>query len=57
MRTIDVIASTIGTALIPTHGSCLPLEITSVDSPSLFTELPLTKMLEVGLSATFADKF
>ena len=57
MRTIDVIAATIGTALIPTHGSCLPLEITSVDSPSLFTELPLTKMLEVGLSATFADKF
>ena len=33
-------ASAIGTALMPTQGSCLPVTSISTSSPSLFTVLP-----------------
>ena len=42
-------ASAIGTALMPTQGSCLPVTSMSTSSPSLFTVLPFDLMLEVGL--------
>ena len=41
-------ASAIGTALMPTQGSCLPVTSMSTSSPSLFTVLPFDLMLEVG---------
>ena len=42
-------ASAIGTALIPTHGSCLPETFISTSLPSLFTVLPFVLILDVGL--------
>ena len=40
-----------GTARIPTQGSCLPLVTMSADSPAKSTVLPLTPILEVGFKA------
>ena len=47
-------ASTIGTARMPTQGSCLPLVMTSVAWPSTSTVWPPRRMLDVGLNATRA---
>ena len=44
-------ASPIGTALIPTHGSCLPFTEIFVFLPFLSIVLRLVKIDEVGLTA------
>ena len=46
-----IIASAIGTALMPTQGSCLPFVLIVVGLFLISTVLPGTKMLDVGLSA------
>ena len=55
MITRLAIASAIGTALIPTHGSCLPVTSISTSLPSVFMLLPLVLMLDVGfiIKSTF----
>ena len=50
-RTIATIASPIGTALIPTHGSCLPLVLMSVFVPSTSIVYFLVNIELVGLTA------
>ena len=49
MITKLAMASAIGTARIPTHGSCLPVTSISTSLPSVSMLLPFDFMLEVGL--------
>ena len=47
-------ASPMGTALIPTHGSCLPLTEIVVFFPNLLIVFLVVKIEEVGLTANEA---
>ena len=49
IKTRFTIASAIGTALIPTQGSCLPLISSSTSFPSLSMDVVALLMLDVGL--------
>ena len=53
-RTQFIIASPIGTALIPTQGSCLPLTEIFVFLPFLSIVFLLVKIDDVGLTANEA---
>ena len=54
MSTMASMASTMGTARMPTQGSCRPLVTTSTALPSTSTVRPPRRILEVGLKATRA---
>ena len=55
--TQDIIASPIGTALIPTQGSCLPLTDIFVFLPFLFIVSLVVKIDEVGFTAKESNNF
>ena len=49
---IAAMASTMGTALGNTHGSCLPLAFMVVSTPSMFTVCCSINRVATGLKAT-----